>query len=164
MSVVCSSLYLANSGIPLFSQSVFYQIVLLLPIIGVEAYIHKKLLSIKIGKAFWISFGANLLSTLVGGIFVILPFGAFVSQVLTGSTVPVPPGEFPFLPIEIMITLVPVFLFSTVVETFIGFVGLKPIARKTLCRSFWIANAFTYLMLEILAITQLVQGYIEGRG
>jgi len=31
-------------------------------------------------------------------------------------------------------------------------------------KSFLMANAFTYLMLEVLAISQLVKGYIEGRG
>jgi len=39
-----TSLYLANAGIPLFSPSVLYQIILLIPIIAIEAYIHKRLL------------------------------------------------------------------------------------------------------------------------
>src|SRR6476661_1986289 len=45
-----TSLYLANAGIPLFSQSVFYQIILLIPIIAIEAYIHKKLLNLRVLK------------------------------------------------------------------------------------------------------------------
>jgi hypothetical protein len=76
----------------------------------------------------------------------------------------VQPGSFPFLPLEIIVTLIPLFLFSVVVESFIGSFSLRKIDHKKVRRSFLIANAFTYLMLEILAITQLIKGYIEGRG
>jgi hypothetical protein len=47
---------------------------------------------------------------------------------------------------------------------FIGGFGLKGIIKKQVNKSFLMANAFIYLMLEILAISQLVKGYIEGRG
>ena len=49
-----TSLYLANAGIPLFSQSLLYQIILLIPIIAIEAYIYKKLLELSIIKAVFI--------------------------------------------------------------------------------------------------------------
>ena len=158
------SILLANAGVPLFSQSVIYQTLLLIPIIAIEAYVHKKLLEISIGKAVWIAFSTNVISTLIGGLFVVLSIGAFLGTVLFGSSVPVQPGSFPFLPLEIIVTLIPLFLFSVVVESFIGSFSLRKIDHKKVRRSFLIANAFTYLMLEILAITQLIKGYIEGRG
>ena len=158
------SILLANAGVPLFSQSVVYQTLLLIPIIAIEAYVHRKLLAISVGKAVWVAFSTNVISTLVGGLFVVLSIGAFLGTVLFGSTVPVQPGSFPFLPLEIIVTLIPLFLFSVVVESFIGSFSLRKIDHKKVRRSFLIANAFTYLMLEILATTQLIKGYIEGRG
>jgi hypothetical protein len=152
-----TSLYLANAGVPLFSQSIFYQIVLLVPIIVIEAYVHKKLLKVTIIKASYISLSTNLISTIIGGLLIIFLSGTFFG-------VPVQPGDFPFLPLEIMITLLPLFLFSVIQEVFIGRLGLKGIIKKQINKSFLIANTFTYLMLEVLAISQLVKGYIEGRG
>lgn len=158
------SLYLANAGVPLFTQSIFYQIILLVPIIAIEAFVHKKLLKTGIEKAIWVALFTNILSTIAGGLLVILPIGVFIGSIIFGSTVPVQPGSFPFLPLEIIVTLIPMFLFSVVLESFIGFSRFKEIDRGKVNQSFLLANAFTYLMLEILAITQLVKGYIEGRG
>lgn len=152
-----TSLYLANAGIPLFSQSVIYQIVLLVPIIVIEAYVHKKLLKVTIIKAICVSLSANLVSTIIGGLLIIFLSGTFLG-------VPVQPGDFPFLPLEIMVTLVPLFFFSVIQEVFIGGFGLKGIGKDKVNKSFLMANAFTYLMLEVLAISQLAKEYIEGRG
>jgi len=152
-----TSLYLANSGVPLFSQSVIYQITLLLPIIGIEAYVHKKLLEVTIIKSIYVSLFTNSISTIIGGFVIVL-----ISGILLG--VPVQPGDFPFLPLEIMVTLIPMFFFSVILESFLGAFILKGIKKNKLNKSFVIANAFTYLMLEVLAISQLVKGYIDGRG
>ncbi len=97
-----TSLYLANAGIPLFSQSIIYQNLLLIPIILIEAYVHKKLLNITITKAICVSLIANLISTIIGGLLIIFLSGTFLG-------VPVQPSDFPFLPLEIMITLIPLF-------------------------------------------------------
>ncbi|MGI0493915.1 hypothetical protein ACN4EG_19200 [Alkalinema pantanalense CENA528] len=161
------SVLVANSGIPLFSQSVFYQVFLLLPIIAIEAYVHRQRLAISILNSVWLSIYTNVISTLLGGILVVIPFGAFLGQSLLGSSVPVQPGAFPFLPLEIMVTLIPMYVFSAVVEGWVGSLSLKKIDRldrQAIGRSFWLANAFTYGMLEVLAIAQLVKGYLEGRG
>lgn len=157
-------LYLANAGIPLFSQSVFYQVLLLIPIIAIEAYVHKNIIQTSVGKAVWIAFSTNVVSTFVGGLLVILPIGALIGTIIYGSSVPVQPGSFPFLPLEIIVTLIPMFLFSIVLEAWIGSLSLKMISKRKIKQSFLIANAFTYLMLEILAMTQLIKGYLEGRG
>jgi hypothetical protein len=158
-----TSLYLANSGIPLFSQSVFYQFCLLFPIIAIEAYIYKKFLEIRIVKAIFISAMTNIISTIIGG-FIIIFVGAFIGEKIFGSSVPMQPGSFPFLPLEIMITLIPMFFFSVFLELFIGRFGLRKIEKRKVNQSFLIANGFSYLMLETLAFTQLIKGYIEGRG
>lgn len=157
------SLYLANSGIPLFTQSVGYQFWLLIPIIAIEAYTHKKILKLSIIKAVYISSVTNILSTLVGGILVLL-FGAFIGQIIFQSTVPVQPGAFPFLPLEIIVTLIPMFFISVSIELFTGNFRLKEIEKSKVNQSFLIANAFTYFMLVVLAMTQLIKGYVEGRG
>jgi hypothetical protein len=162
-SFYLKSILLANAGISLFSQSLFYQILLLIPIIVIETYVHRKILETGVFKATWVALSSNVMSTLVG-LLVILPIGAFVGTILFGSTVPVQPGSFPFIPLEIIFTLIPMFWFSVVVESFIGSLSLKTIDYKKVKKSFWIANVFTYLMLETLAITQLIKGYIEGRG
>jgi len=136
---------------------------LLIPIIAIEAYIHKILLQLTIIKAIFISFITNILSTIGGG-FIIVCIGAFIGGIVFHTSVPVQPGSFPFLPLEIMITLIPMFLFSVFLELFIGNLGLRRIEKGKVNKSFVSANLFTYLMLEILAVTQLVKGYIEGRG
>jgi hypothetical protein len=150
-------LYIANAGIPLFSQSIFYQIALLVPIIAIEAYVYKKLLEVTIIKAIYVSFYANFMSTIIGGLLILFISGTFLG-------VPVQPGDFPFLPLEIIVTLIPMFLFSVILESFLGAFVLKKNKNNKLKKSFLIANGFTYLMLEVLAISQLVKGYIEGRG
>ena len=104
------------------------------------------------------------ISPTIGGGFIIVFIGAFIGDMVFHTSVAVQPGSFPFLPLEIMITLIPMFFFSVVLELFIGSLGLKRIEKGKLNKSFVSANLFTYLMLEILAFTQLVKGYIEGRG
>ncbi len=156
------SLYLANAGIPLFSQSIFYQTILLIPVIAIEAFVQKKLLKTTIKKAVLVSLGTNVISTIVGGLLVILPLETFVGTIIFGSTVPVQPGSFPFLPLEVIVTLIPMFLFSVILESFIGRSRFKAVDQRKVKQSFLLANAFTYLMLEILAITQLIKGYIAS--
>ena len=158
-----TSLYLANAGVPLFTQSIFYQVLLLIPIVAIEAYVHKKLLETSIVKAGWVALGTNVVST-IGGVLFVLPIGAFIGTIVFGSTVPVQGDSFPFQPLEIIVTLIPMFLFSVALESFIGSFSLKKIEKRKVKQSFLIANAFTYSMLEIFAITRLVKGYIEGRG
>lgn len=151
------SFYLANAGVPLFSQSIFYQIALLIPIIAIEAYVHKRLLNLNIARAILVSSLANLISTIAGAVLFFL-IGVAVAEFIHAS------GAFPFMPLEIMLTLIPMFFFSVILEGLIGFATLKNSARSKISRSVLIANALTYAMLEVLAMTQLIRGYIEGRG
>lgn len=156
------SILLANAGVPLFSQSFIYQTLLLIPIIALEAFLHRKLLEISLGKAIWIALSTNVISTLIGGLFVVLPIGAFLGTVLFGSSVPVQPGSFPFLPLEIIVTLIPLFLFSVVVESFIGSFSVRKIDHKKVRRSFLIANAFTYLCLRYWLLPNLSKDTLKG--
>jgi hypothetical protein len=149
-----SSLYLANSGVPLFSQSIFYQFFLLIPIIVIEAYIHRIILKLRITRSLSISFSTNLISTLVGGLFLTMSFSRYCCL----------PHSFPVLPLELMVTLVPMFFLSILIESTIGHLTLKKVEKSQINRSFFKANIYTYLMLEILAVTQLIKGYLEGYG
>jgi len=55
--------------------------------------------------------------------------GAFIGDIVFHTSVPVQPGYFPFLPLEIMMTLIPMFFFSVFLELFIGSFGLKIIEK-----------------------------------
>jgi hypothetical protein len=156
-------IYLANAGIPLFTQSIFYQFYLLIPIIAIEAYTHKKILKLSIAKAIYISSVTNVFSTVVGGVLILF-FGVFAGQILFRTSVPVQPGAFPFLPLEIIVTLVPMFFISVFMESLLVIIRLKEIEKSKAKKSFLVANAFTYFMLVILAVTQLIKGYVQGRG
>ncbi|TVQ17709.1 MAG: hypothetical protein EA367_16895 [Leptolyngbya sp. DLM2.Bin15] len=156
-----SSFYLANSGIPLFAQSITYQILLLIPIVAIEAYVHRKYLKISIPLTLYISFMGNFISTLGGGIALLVAI-TILSHMLFQSAIFIPLGAFPLLPLEIMVTLIPMFFLSVAIESWLGRWRLKTLDRRKVNQSFWVANAFTYAMLEVVAIAQLIQGYFKG--
>lgn len=158
-----SSFYLANSGIPLFTQSITYQILLLIPIVAIEAYVHKKYLKLSIPLTLYISFTGNFISTLGGGI-ALLVATALLSQLLFQWVILIPTGVFFLLPLEIMITLIPMFFLSVAIESWLGRWRFKTLDWRKVNQSFWVANAFTYTMLEVLAIAQLIQGYLRSLG
>jgi hypothetical protein len=150
---------LANTGIPFFTQSVRYQVLLFIPIVAIEACVHAKLLGLSAIKAFYIALVTNLFSTLVGAFLLVL-FGVAIGQLIFQSTVPVQPFSLPFAPLEVMITLIPMFFLSVVLERWTGGRGLKDIKKSEQSRSFWTANVFSYAMLMVLAMTRLVMGYL----
>ncbi|MGB6165963.1 MAG: hypothetical protein WBF52_00105 [Geitlerinemataceae cyanobacterium] len=148
------SIYLANSGVPLFTQSIFYQFFLLIPIIVIEAYIHRIILQLTVTRSLSIAFSTNFISTLVGGLFLTMIFSHYCCL----------PHSFPLLPLELMVTLIPMFFLSILIESALGHLTLKQVDKSKINRSFLKANIYTYLMLEILAVTQLIKGYLEGYG
>ncbi|MEB3277886.1 MAG: hypothetical protein VKK42_03050 [Lyngbya sp.] len=149
MYLTITSLYLANSGVPLFTQSIFYQVILLIPIIFIEAFVHRKILKLKIYRSISIAFSTNFISTFTG---VLLLF-------IVGQAYCCLPFSFPLLPLELIVTLIPMFFFSFWLESIVGFMVLKKREKQIIHQSFLKANLFTYLMLETLAITQLIRGY-----
>jgi hypothetical protein len=149
MYLTLTSVYLANSGVPLFTQSIFYQVLLLIPIIFIEAFIHKKILKLKISRSISVAFSTNFISTFAGGSLLLI----------AGSIYCCLPYSFPLLPLELIVTLIPMFFFSFLLELIIGSVVLKEREQKIIHQSFFKANLFTYIMLETLAITQLIRGY-----
>lgn len=158
-------LYLANSGVPLFTHSIFSQFLLLIPIIAIEAYIHKKLLRVRPLAAIMVAFYTNLVSTFVGGLLIAFPFGIWIGSIVFGTGGPVQPDStFLFLQLEFIITLIIMFFISVTIELFLGSFSLKNIDKKRLNKSFFIANFFSYLMLEVFAITQIIKAYIERYG
>ncbi|WP_413165955.1 hypothetical protein ACL6C3_05235 [Capilliphycus salinus ALCB114379] len=149
MYLTLTSVYLANSGIPLFTQSIFYQFILLIPIIFIEAVVHRKILKLGIYRSITIAFSTNFISTFTG---VLLLF-------IVGQAYCCLPFYFPLLPLELIVTLIPMFFFSFWLELLIGYLVLKKQEQKIIQQSFFKANLFTYIMLETLAITQLIRGY-----
>lgn len=155
-----TTLYLANAGVPLFTQSLFYQGLLLIPIMVIEAYVHRRWLGISFWQAAKVSFGANLISTFVGGLLIALPLGIWLGQIWLGTTAPIRAGAFPLLPLEFILTLIPLFFLSVFLEFWVGRFRLKGLGKGRLLGSVWAANGLSYLMLLTLALTQLVRGYL----
>ncbi|ERT08288.1 putative membrane protein [Lyngbya aestuarii BL J] len=149
MYLTLPSVYLANSGVPLFTQSIFYQVLLLIPIIFIEAFIHRKILKLKIYRSISIAFSTNLISTFIGVLLLLI----------AGSIYCCLPFYFPLLPLELIVTLIPMFFVSFLLELALGYIVLKEVEKTRIHQSFFKANLFTYLMLETLAITQLIRGY-----
>lgn len=148
-----SSTYLANSGIPFFTQSITYQVYLLIPILIIEAYIHRKILKLGMARSISIALSTNIISTLLGGTFFVLLSSSYCCL----------PYSFPLLPFELIVTLIPMFFISVLLEAAMGHLTLKQVDRSQILPSFVRANIFSYIMLETLAIAQLIKGYIEGR-
>ncbi|MCT7992042.1 hypothetical protein [Laspinema olomoucense] len=135
-------LYLANSGVPLFTQSITYQIILLVPIIVIESCIHGKILGLSKIHAVWLSFACNIVSTLAGLLFLIF-LAPIIGSIVLGYYLPVSPGNFPFLPLEIMATLIPMFFGSVLLESWVGSFMVKTLPNS---KSFWIANGYIPLL------------------
>lgn len=155
------TLYLANVGVPLFTQSLFYQGLLLIPIMAIEAYAYWRWLGISRWQAVRVSFGANLISTFVGGLLIALPLGIWLGQLWFGNTAPIRGGAFPLMPIEFILTLIPLFFLSFFLEFWVARFRLKGLSKGRLLRACLAANGVSYLLLLTLALTQLVRGYLR---
>lgn len=127
---------------------------LLIPIIGIEAYVLRKRLAISIDRASGVSSLANIASTLLGTITIL---GA--SFVPGTYEMPGAEGD-----ITVLIALIPCFFLSVWLEARIAFPLLKPVSREDVRRVFFLANQFSYAMLAIIAITRFAKNaIIQGR-
>lgn len=147
----------ANVGAPLFFNYIAYSWLLLIPIIGVEAYVFRKRLPISIGRAFAVASVANIGSTILGTV-VVLGTGLLLS---VGNMTELPGAEGD---ITVLIALVPCFFLSVWCETLIGFPLLKQASRDNVRAVFFLANQFSYAMLAIVPIGRFVKSaIINGR-
>lgn len=162
---------LANAGVPLFTYSLIYQLLLLIPIILVEAYVHRRILNISRTTAIIISFLTNMVSTFIGGILMLL-LGVAIGVLIFDNPITVPEPRFLFTRLEIIVSLIPLFIMSVVFESLVGlsilrverfFSNRKPIPMRKIIKSFIVGNGLTYLMLTALGVTYLIRGYFfEG--
>jgi hypothetical protein len=153
-------LYLANSGIPLFTQGTQVQVLLFIPIFIIEAYIHHRQLPISWLRAIETSLTTNIISTLGGGILILLT-GILVGDVLFQTSVPVPGGGLITYPLELILTLPIMFLVSVGIEGGLGRLRFRTLDSAQVSRSFWLANGVSYIVLEAIAFGFLLRDLIR---
>lgn len=147
----------ANTGVSLFLNYVFYAWLLLIPIMGIEAYVLGKRLDISAGRAISIAVVANIASTILGSVVVI-----FVSFFLALQGLEHSPGAMG--DVSILFALIPCFFLSVWFETIVGFPFLKRFSREQVRTVFFLANQFSYALLTIVPIASLVKNaIISGR-
>jgi hypothetical protein len=141
---------LANVGVPLFSKYVIYSWLLLVPIIGVEAYVLRKRLGVPLGRATGVSSAANIASAFAGTIAVVL-------IALTGaSELPGAEGD-----ITVLFALIPCYFLSVWLETLVAAPMLAGVPRQSVRAVLYTANGFSYAMLAILAVTRFVKNAVQ---
>lgn len=147
-------LYLANSGVPLFTGNLYYQVILLIPIIAVEAYALKKLLEISVLKAIFVSLINNILSTIIGFFvwFLLLFLLAFIVPMNTMMT-----DSNQVLNRAVILLLIPMFFLSWFLEFYTALASFR-FSREKLNKAVFQANFYSYLMLEVFAIVRACLG------
>jgi hypothetical protein len=131
---------------------------LLIPIIGIEAYVFKKRLGVSGSRALGVSALANIASTIIGTFIVVgssllLYAGAGISE-LPGAL-----GD-----ITVLMVLIPCFFLSFWCESLVGSPMIRTVSRQDVRAAFFLANKFSYALLAILPIARLVKNAIvQGR-
>lgn len=147
----------ANVGVPLFTNFALYSWLLLIPIIGIEAYVLRKRLAVTVIRACSVSGLANVASTLLGTVAV-LGTGLLLAS-LDISELPGAMGD-----ITVLFALIPCFFLSVWIETLVGAPLLRKFSREDIRAVFHLANRFSYAMLAIVPIARLVKSAIvHGR-
>jgi hypothetical protein len=143
----------ANVGVPLFVNFVEYSWLLLIPIIGIEAYVLRKRLAVSLGRASAVSSLANITSTILGTVVVLgisLLLGTAGMSELPGAM-----GD-----ITVLFALIPCFFLSVWFEALVSSPFLKPASREDVRKVFVLANEFSYAMLAIVPITRFIKNAI----
>lgn len=147
-----------NDGTLQFINFAAYSWMLLLPIVGVEAYELKRSLKVSAGRAVGVSGLANTVSTLLGTVAVlgtgwVLGSLDVIAQPQAGE------GD-----IAVLIALVPCFFLSVWVETLIGSALLEQFPREQIRTVLVHANQLSYAMIAIVPIARFAKSAIvNGR-
>ena len=147
-----------NDGTLLFINFAAYSWLLLLPIIGVEAWELRRGLPVSIGRASAVSGLANIVSTVLGTVAVlgtgwVLGYLDVIAQPQAGE------GD-----IAVLIALVPCFFLSVWAETLVGAALLKQFSREQLRSAFFHANQLSYAMIAIVPMARFAKSAIvNGR-
>jgi hypothetical protein len=147
-----------NDGTLLFVNFAAYSWLLLIPVIGIEAWELKKALPVSTGRAAAASGLANLVSTALVTIAVlgtgwVLGFLDVIAQPQAGE------GD-----LAVLIALVPCFFLSVWADTMIGSVLLKRLPRADVRSAFLQANQLAYSMIAIVPVARFIKSAIvNGR-
>lgn len=147
-----------NDGTLLFVNFAAYSLLLLVPIIGVEAWELKRGLSLSAGRAAAVSALANVVSTLVVagavlGAGTVLGYLDVIAQPQAGE------GD-----IAVLIALVPCFFLSVWTETLIGSKLLRHLSAAEVRAAFFRANQLSYAMIGIVPVARFVKSaFLNGR-
>lgn len=147
----------ANVGVGVFLNYVVYAWFLLIPIIGIEAYVLGKRLDISAGRAVGVAVMANIASTLLGSVIVFI-----VSFIVSLRGLEVRPGAWE--DVSMLFILVPCFFLTAWSEAILSYPHLKPHSRQQVMEVFYLANGFTYALLTIVPVANLIKNaMISGR-
>jgi hypothetical protein len=147
-----------NDGTLLFVNFAVYSVLLLVPIIGVEAWELKRGLSLSTGRAAAVSSLANAVSTLVAAAAVlgtgsVLGYLDVIAQPQAGE------GD-----IAALIALVPCFFLSVWTQTLVGSPLLRHLSPAEVRAAFFRANQLGYAMIAIVPVARFVKSaLVNGR-
>ena len=147
-----------NDGTLLFVNFAAYSVLLLAPIIGVEAWELKRAFPISAGRASAVSALANVVSTLACA-FAVLATGWVLGYLDVIAQPQAGEGD-----IAALVVLVPCFFLSLRVETLVGSPLLMQFTREQVRSAFFRANQLSYAMLAIIPLVRFVKSaIINGR-
>jgi hypothetical protein len=156
------SLPLANMGVPLFTANLYWQILLLIPIVAIELFIHWRLLKINLFKSFGIALLVNLLSTALG-ILIVIGFGFLGFGVADRDAPPLQTDYFMIFLLTRVVGLLGMWWLSIQVEFWSGLPFVKMIENKVVKQSFGVANTVSYVFLAVVMISAQVQDFTTSR-
>lgn len=146
-----------NDGVLLFVNFAVYAWLLLIPVIGIEAWELKRRLALSAGRATAVSVLANLASTLLTSAAV---FGAGWLLGLLDFFATTGAGEGDVLALA---ALVPCFFLAFWIEALVAAPLLKTVAREALRAALLQANLFSYAMLAIVPLVRFSKSaFVNG--
>ncbi len=148
-----SNLLLANIGVPLFTTNVFWQVMLLIPIMLIELFAHSRFLKINLFKAFKISFITNLFSTLLGIIINII-FAVF--GVIDSFEAPLDNRFLILFVVFRILGFLILWITSVQTEYWLGLRLVKGAEKDIFKKSFLKANSLSYVFLAIVMTSSIM--------
>jgi hypothetical protein len=137
---------IANAGVPLFTTNVYWQVILLIPIVLIELLVHRQILKIRFLRSLKLSLLTNLLSTLIG--FIVVFAFAFLFGVSDSFHPPLDTRLTQFLVLRTVGFLL-MGLISVRSEYWLGSRLCKEVTKEKLKKSFLTANILSYILLAI---------------
>jgi hypothetical protein len=180
--MVHTPIFLANAGVPMLAVQLPILLLLLLPIIALEAAVFVRLLKLPWRGAFAIATAANLASTVVGvpltwgvlfGVEILVsgggghglssPWGVFQTAVVQAPwLIPYESALYWLVPVANLVLLPGYFLASVFSEQWMVRFRRRDLDPRATKRAVWLANAATYGLILIGSVTWLVTS-VDGR-